>query len=1374
MTLTSLPVTEVRTRIMDAIREHQVTLVVGPTGSGKTTQVPQFLLESEYAKKGVIACTEPKRIAAMAAASRVAAERRSELGEEVGYVIRYERQTSEATKLCFATVGVLLREAMTDPYLSKYSCVVVDEAHERDVFTDFLLGYLKKVCEHRPDFKLVVMSATLRYQEFQKFFPKAKRVAIHERQHEVAIVHRQVDGRNMIRYAADVVHEIHRSTPTGDILVFMPGEKEIRGLIEQLKSRKLQNIKYLPLYGSMGPAQQRVVFQRFPERKVIVATNIAESSLTINNLTFVVDSGLAKEEGFDAYADVRTLELRKVSQASAEQRAGRTGRNGPGVCVRLFSEDDFKKRPKYPDPSITRQDLTALLLAMKSLDLGKDFDLLTDPSSEQWEHAEESLRDFGAIDEQGQLNDYGRSMSKIALDPRLAHFVLKSVEYGCVQEAVTMAAMLTVGRFFVRELYEQDEFRLVKNQFSDPESDFLTLLNIWDAYRAAENVEAWCRDHFINPYWMRGVETIREQTLTRLAHLGIPTDTNRNRDLIDLAILAAFKHNTLRFHRGTLYENQQYDHVELSYESVLGERTPQYVVCYELRSSGTVYAYCNHQVKYAWVKELAPEVLDHQPMALPTGVKPVRLNGELEVEVGTRKRMINIDIDLARSGATAVRSHDGRKIVMEESHFPIAMLGLSERCRDAIDEAGIMTLAQLPNSGQELYDLGISQSATAEILRTLEKLGLVRKSVPIETTVEPRLVSPKADQQTPTDRIEEAFLDKPIEHLKLSGRALMVLWGVEIHKIRQLTELTEKELIQLGKGYSKKAGRGSGVKEIKLTDVVQEVKARLMHFNLTLLSPQGKKRKAVPDLDTMQLPPSEMDEERAIDKLGLWYPYFKAVHQGYDEDHFARNLIAEANLGLPGRFCRNMYWYWKMVDDPMLGYEDLFQEGCMGLLRAIEKFDPMRGFAISTYAVPWIQQFVQRAIDSATVLPTHVIDNLRWWGRQHEKLRKLLGKAPSREEFAAYVGKSERQVEMFYARLEYWRHFASVDEPTRTDDGDEGSSLLDRLAAPEDPVEDRVDAEKLRARLEKILNDSPLQDVDKEVLKLRHGLGGHRPHTLEEVGDYMGVTRERIRQRESRALEQLRTMEVWEQIHEFMPSLSMPTPRPIEFIVDESGAINKQKVSELKVKRQTPPTINEVLTAVSNRFGATREDLVSSKRRDDFIIIPRRIAIHLLHVECRVAMAEIGELFGMTRQRVHQIIATTQKHQAEAQIVLDSIYQARTQKEVVTAHHNGETNGKVTADTIINLVAGYYSVSREKLLGEHRQSEYVAPRHVAMYLIREELNLSYPEIGEIFNRDHTSVLSAWQKIVGEVSKVPASQGVIDSLRQQLYSIGGAS
>lgn len=1383
MTQTGLPVVEHRFGIMKAILSHQVTLVFGPTGSGKTTQIPQFLLDSEVLSGGMVACTEPKRIAAITAAMYIASERGTKTGEEVGYVVRHEQKMSLRTRLCFATVGVLLREAISDPLLSRYACIIVDEAHERDVFTDFLLGYLKRVCQQRPEFKLVVMSATLRHREFLEYFPGAKLVGVTMRQHPIKILYRPTGARDIITAAAESVVEIHQQTPGGDVLVFVPGERDIRNLISRLEELKLPRLKCLPLFGRMGPELQRLAFQPCPERKVIVATNVAESSVTINNLAFIVDTGLVKEEGYDAIDGIRTLDLRRISRSSAEQRAGRTGRNGPGVCIRLYSEADLNARPKYPEPEIVRQDLTGLLLAMKSLGLGPDFGFLTEPSAEQWEHAESVLREIGAVENDGRLTESGRIMARLPLDARLANLVLQSVEYGCVQEAVTMAAMLTIGRFFVRELYEQEEFRKAKAQFTDPESDFLTLLNIWEEYRTAANPESWCREHFINPGWMRGASDIREHILTCLTRFGIPVTSNRNRDMIDLAILSAFKRNMLRFHRGDRYENRHWTHVKLDHESALGNRLPQFVTCYELRSTGPhIYAYCNHQLRYEWVKEAIPEIHVRKPMALPQGLKPVRLYGELEVTASGRSRTVKVDIDLRRSAATSVQSHDGRNIVLEEARFPVSLLNLSGRAARSLDKAGIATLAELPNSGQEICDLGIKPGVAAEIVRQLGKIGLVRISTPADTVLEPRPVSRQITQTAPTNRLEAAFLDQPIERLHLSGRALMILWGVEVQRIRDLTALTENELVKKIKQYGKSGGRGFDQREVSGADVVHEVKSRLMYFNLRLLKEKDKSRGFNLDNLPEQLPPADpIAEEQAIDLLGLMYPYFKGVREtppGDDGRIFCRNGIAEVNLGLPGRFCRNMYWYWKMVDDPMLEYEDLFQEGCFGLLWAIEKYDYTRGFAFSTYAVQWITQNIFRAIDNATILPIHVIDGLRKWIGRYYRMTKMLGHEPTREEFAAEMGKSVKWAESIFARMQFWRHFVSLDQPVKNGGGeDEDLTLLGLQAAPEVDLDASIDEQRLRSITEAMLNDSSLQDVDKEILKLRHGLSGQRPHTLEEVGEHFGITRERVRQREEKALEALRTVENWARVREYVPYLPIPTSAPMRFIIDESGDLTKQRASDIAPERAATLTPDQVITAVAGAHGFTSEELLESKRRDDLIVKPRRVAMYLLHAECRRSFAEIGEMFKTTADGVRQTLATSSELQTSAQLIIDAVRTASEGKEVAQSSAEVLSAGPPTVERILDTVADYYGTARGDILGHTRTKKATAARLVLMYLMRRVLKMTFEDIGAVLDRDHSTVISACDKIGNELRKIPESRGVIQSIGIRLgvdLSKGGES
>lgn len=1380
MTLNSLPVFEYRQSILEAARLNQVTLVVGPTGSGKTTQVPQFLLDGGFASRGLVVCTEPKRIAAMSVAARVASERNQELGQDVGYVIRFDWNLTEATKLLYVTCGILLQTAISDPLLSKYSCVIVDEAHQRDLFTDFLLGYLKRICQQRPDFRLVIMSATLQHRELLQYFPGAKLVVIRERQFPIGLSYAP-SGKDLIGAVVATVSQIHSATPAGDVLVFLPGVREIRELIERLDQMQLRGVKLLPLYGGLDPRQQRLVFQRFPERKIIVATNIAESSITIDNVSYVIDSGLAKEEGFDPYVGMKTLELQPISQDASQQRMGRTGRVGPGTCIRLYSEDDYRRRPLYAAAAIVRSDLSELLLTIRSLGIReREFDFLTMPADEQWEHAQQTLENYGVLSEAETVTEYGQQLARLALELKLARFVLVSTEYGCVVEAVTIAAMLTVGRFFTRELYEEEEFQFLKQQLEDPDSDFITLLNIWDAYDVALDPIQWCREHRINQFWMQGVRKIRQQTFQRLDELGIPATTSRNRDLLDLAITAGFKENALRFRHDDTYLNLRGMPVYLSRDSVLAERNPQYAVCYELTGNSRVYANCVHQVKHEVVTEAAPQALDLRPTASDQSTKAVRLQGELTVEVGNRTRLVKVDVDLARSMSYEVRAVNRGQILIEEPRFSLQLLGLSATAQEDLAEANITSLAELPNSGQELAEQGVSYRVVREVLGALAPLGYIRKSSPVpQKRLAQRPGVVLTESGLAPDRLATAFLQQPIEALKLSGRALMVLWGIDVKKVEDLTTQTEKELLERIKEYSKKGSRGTGWREINGKDVIQEVKARLMHFELRLKQEKSLGLQFNPELLSARLPPADpADEERAIDMLGAWYPYFKVVREtppGDDDRIFCRNLIVEANLGLPGRFCRNVYYYWHMVDDPMLAYEDLFQEGCLGLIWGTEKYDYTRGAKYSTYVVPWITKNVFRAVDNASIMPVHVIDKLRKMGARYRRLTKMLGAEPTRDEFAAYVGKSERQVEMFFAELQFWKHFISLDQPTKGgNDESEGSALIDLQEAPDEGLDENIDQRKLRTVMERILNESVLQDVDKEVLILRHGLFGHRPHSLEEVGEYLGVTRERVRQREERALEQLRTMQVWEQVEEFMPSLPIPSSREHEFSVDDSGKVLRRKVSSLKVKPEKPPTVEEILDSVARCYDLTREELLDPKRKDDRVVIPRHMAMHILHFDGKRNYVEIGELFGVSKQRIHQLLSTSTRLQEDAQRVIDSMRQTRDGKEVEVASQTPSVSSNdLTVNQVLDVVAHHFQVTRQDLLGIHRDKEVVAPRHVAMLLLRMELDMSYPEIGEVFGgRDHTSVLYACRKIAGEIHKVPESRGVFEVLRQRLQSLKG--
>ncbi len=1368
-----LPIAASRDRIIEAVQTNQVTLVVGPTGVGKTTQIPQYLLDTELAQRGVIVCTEPRRVAVFAAATRVANERESEVGNEVGYAIRFEAKRSDSTRLMFVTCGVLLREAIEDPMLSKYSCVVVDEAHERDLFTDFLLGYLKRICAQRPDFRVVVMSATLRFREFLQYFPGAKLVYMAARQHPISVVYKPADNRDVVSAAAAVVQEILLTSENGDILVFLPGEREIRSLTDRLQGRKLTGVRVLPLFGSMGPQQQRIVFQRFEGRKVIVATNVAESSVTIDGIAYVVDSGLAKIEGFDIVRNTATLELKEVAQDSATQRSGRAGRTGPGTCIRLYSESNFQKRPKYTEPSISRSDLTGLLLCMRSLGLDREFDFLTQPFDQQWEFAEDRLRSLNALMDDGRLSGHGQLMAVLPVEPTLAHFVLTSFEYECVLEAVTIAAMLTVGRFFVRELYDDEELQFVRRLLSDSESDFFTLLRIWEGYERALSPEKWCHEHHINPYWMQGVKTIREQLLRRLDSMGVEAGSRRTREVLELAILAGFKANALRYHRQSDYQDIHGRPARISRESVLDGRNPQYVVCYGYRGNHRVYATCVHQLRYSAVAEVAPELLDPRARTVKSGHRPIALKGVLKVERNGKSRTVNVNVDLGRSTSLEVQSLDRKRVVIEEERFPLRLLGLSPGTEEALQRVGVVSLAQLPNYGRELNGLGLNNEQVTEVMQRLVRLSYIRRHIPeTEKRLAPKHADPAHQEPVSTKDLTATLLDRPIQDLKCTGKTLMKLVSAGIRTIGQLAEMTEHDLggaIQEGQNVPK-ASRGA--KRYIGVDAVHEVKTRLAYYGLKLKEPLGgdKWHNKAKDASTVQLAPATpLDEERAIDLLGLWYPYFKGVREGDEDDRvFCRNVIAEANLGLPGHFCRNLYWYWHMVQDPMLAYEDLFQEGCIGLLWAIEKYDYTRGFRLSTYAQWWITQNILRAVDNATLLPVHVIDRLRSWRGKYYKLAKKLGSEPTREEFALFVGKPDKEVERFYAQLQLWRHFVSLDEPLKGKDGEDGDKTrLDNVEQGYEPdLDESLDQSKLRDAVQQILNDSALLDAEKQCVTLHFGLNGNRVHTLEEIGGFMGVTRERIRQRIEKALSKLRNEDVWKEATAYIPSLPKPSQRfEREFSVEGEGYVAVRTASTLQAEpTKRLVTVDDILDAVAKHYHITRVDLMASARRNE-LTIPRLLTMYLLHWQIKLQYREIGELFGVSRQRVHQIVSTVGPMQAEAQTIVNEMLGIEQQAALPA---ESQVDGQPSVDQVLSVVSDYYGVTRSEMFGASRKRNFVVPRHIAMFILHDDLEMSLTEVANLFgDRDHTTVLDAHAKVKAEIQKIPQSRAIIDHLRGRL-------
>lgn len=517
-------------------QKSQILVFVGETGSGKTTQIPQFVLFDDLPSlsKKMVACTQPRRVAAMSVAQRVAAEMDVTLGEEVGYSIRFENKTSPNTILKYMTDGMLLREAMNDHDLKSYSTIILDEAHERTLATDVLMGLLKGVAERRPDLKIIIMSATLDAQKFQKYFNDAPFLPVPGRTHPVEIFYTPEPERDYIEAALRTVLQIHATEGEGDILLFLTGEEEIEDACRKIRLETDEMIReadagpmvVYPLYGSLPPAQQQKIFDKAPEartpggrpgRKCVVSTNIAETSLTIDGIVYVVDPGFSKQKVYNPRIRVESLLVSPISRASAQQRAGRAGRTRPGKCFRLYTEGAFKKELiEQTYPEILRSNLSSTVLELKKLGVDDlvHFDLMDPPAPETLMRALEELNYLACLNDDGDLTHLGKLASEFPLDPALAVMLISSPEFYCSNEILSLTALISVPALFQRPANNRKRADEMKQLFAHPDGDHLTMLNVYHAFKgpqAQADPKQWCYDHFLNFRSLQQADNVRQQ-----------------------------------------------------------------------------------------------------------------------------------------------------------------------------------------------------------------------------------------------------------------------------------------------------------------------------------------------------------------------------------------------------------------------------------------------------------------------------------------------------------------------------------------------------------------------------------------------------------------------------------------------------------------------------------------------------------------------------------------------------------------------------------------------------------------------------------------------------------------------------------------------
>ncbi|RST13786.1 ATP-dependent RNA helicase HrpA [Streptomyces sp. WAC05374] len=629
-----LPVSQKKTDILEAIRDHQVVIVAGETGSGKTTQIPKICLELGRGVRGMIGHTQPRRIAARTVAERVADELGTPLGEAVGWKVRFTDQVNQdATFIKLMTDGILLAEIQTDRELRAYDTIIIDEAHERSLNIDFLLGYLAQLLPRRPDLKVVITSATIDPERFSRHFGDAPIVEVSGRTYPVEVRYRPLleedseeSDRDQITAICDAVDELQAEGP-GDILVFLSGEREIRDTADALLKKKLRNTEVLPLYARLSHAEQHRVFQAHSGRRIVLATNVAETSLTVPGIKYVIDPGTARISRYSHRTKVQRLPIERISQASANQRKGRCGRTSDGICVRLYDEDDFLARPEFTDAEILRTNLASVILQMTAAGLGdiEKFPFIDPPDHRNIRDGVQLLQELGAIDPaqkdpKKRLTQAGRKLAQLPVDPRLARMVLEADKNGCVREVMVIAAALSIQDPRERPAEKQAQADQQHARFKDETSDFLAFLNLWRYIREQQKAlsssafRRMCKAEYLNYLRIREWQDIYMQLRTVAKQMGIHlNDEDAPEDRVHVSLLAGLLSHIgmkdVKDGAKNEYLGARSAKFAVFPGSALFKKPPRFIMSAELVETSRLWARVNAKIEPEWIEPLAGHLL---------------------------------------------------------------------------------------------------------------------------------------------------------------------------------------------------------------------------------------------------------------------------------------------------------------------------------------------------------------------------------------------------------------------------------------------------------------------------------------------------------------------------------------------------------------------------------------------------------------------------------------------------------------------------------------------------------------------------------------------------------------------------------------------
>jgi len=620
--LQDLPVNLRKDEIAAAISKHQVVIVCGETGSGKTTQLPKICLELGRGVSGLIGHTQPRRIAARSVASRIAQELKSPLGEVVGYKVRFNDKIHDTSYVKLMTDGILLAETQGDRFLNAYDTIIIDEAHERSLNIDFLLGYIKQLLPKRPDLKVIVTSATIDADRFSRHFDGAPVIEVSGRMYPVEVRYRPLqeteeDEQEETMEAAilDAVDDLSR-LGGGDILVFLPGEREIRDTAEHLRKHHPRGAEILPLFARLSIEDQQKIFRPSGGRRIVLATNVAETSLTVPGIKYVIDTGLARVNRYSSRAKVEQLQIEKISQAAAKQRAGRCGRVSNGICVRLYSEEDFNNRSEFTDPEILRSSLASVILRMASLKLGdvEDFPFIEAPYSRLIADGYQLLQELGAVDDQRRITEIGTQLAKLPLDPRVGRMILAAKRENCLREILIIGAALAIQDPRERPMDKREAADQAHAKFADERSDFMGFLKLWDWYddalkhkKSNKELLTKCHQSFLSFLRLKEWRELHGQLAGIVSDMEFRPNTDEaGYDQIHRALLAGLLGN-IGFKDGEAdsYLGARGIRFHIAPGSALKKQRPKWVMAAELVETAKLYARCVARIDPDWIEPLA-------------------------------------------------------------------------------------------------------------------------------------------------------------------------------------------------------------------------------------------------------------------------------------------------------------------------------------------------------------------------------------------------------------------------------------------------------------------------------------------------------------------------------------------------------------------------------------------------------------------------------------------------------------------------------------------------------------------------------------------------------------------------------------------------